>query len=98
MISFGAGAKGSIDKWSYKAQVMYFQFEDEGALEDFYGHSIDDEVGIEFDFRFTYKFSNHFSLGNTIAIFEPGDAIEDIYGDDYDETGIMDTIEMVWKW
>jgi hypothetical protein len=98
MISFGIGAKGTIDKWSYKAQIMYFQFEDEGALEDVQGTSIDDEVGIEYDFRFTYKFSNHFSLGNTIAVFDPGDAIEDLYGDDYDDIGVMDTIEMVWKW
>lgn len=98
MIALGAGCKGSIDKWSYKTQIQYFMFEDQGALEDIYGKNIDDEMGIQFDLNATYKFSNHFSLGNTFSVFEPGDAIEDMYGKDYDQMALINTIEMIWKW
>ncbi len=99
MMMIGGGLKGTYNKWSYKTQIMYFWFEDTGALEDIaYGGStdIDDNVGLEFDLNFTYKFSNHFSMGNTFALFDPGDGVQDIRGDDYDETAIMDTVELKW--
>ncbi len=98
LITLGLGCKGTIDKWSYKTQLQYFMFEDEGALEDYYGVKIDDEVGLQFDVSATYKFSNHFSLGNTFSVFDPGDAIEDIYGDDNEDIALLNTIEMIWKW
>ncbi len=99
MYMLGAGAKGSLgEKLSYKTQIMYFAFAEEDGLEDLgYGNGdVDDEVGYEFDLRLTYKFNNHFSLGNVLSVFVPGDGIEDILGDEFDETAIMDTVEMVW--
>ncbi|MCD6389418.1 MAG: hypothetical protein J7L69_08395 [Desulfobulbaceae bacterium] len=98
MLMLGMGSKGQInEKLSYKAQLMYFELDDTGALEDFYGRSIDDEMGYEFDLQLTYVFNNHFSIGNVISIFDPGDAIKDLRGDDYDDTAFLDVIEMTWK-
>ncbi|MBW1975425.1 MAG: hypothetical protein JRI45_07620 [Deltaproteobacteria bacterium] len=97
MMSIGVGAKGTYDKWQYKAQFQYFWFADEGALEDIEGKDISDELGMEFDLQITYKFNKHFSIGNVISVFDPGDAIEDLYGDDYDETAFMNTVELKWQ-
>ncbi|MEA3547313.1 MAG: hypothetical protein U9R66_06585 [Thermodesulfobacteriota bacterium] len=98
LLMLGMGSKGQLnEKWSYKAQLMYFELDDTGALEDSYGHSIDDEMGYEFDLQLTYVFNNHFSIGNVISIFDPGDAIKDLRGDDYDDTAFLDVIEMTWK-
>lgn len=98
MVMIGAGAKGALsEQVSYKTQIMYFAYEETGAIEQVYGTSIDDEVGIEFDLQVTYTFSKHFSLGNVFAVFLPGDGIEDRLGSDYDEPGFIDTIEMIWK-
>ncbi len=98
MMMLGAGAKGKYDNWSYKTQLMYFWFENTGALEDVYNVSdIDSAMGLEYDLQITYEFNKHFSLGNVAAVFVPGDGVQDIRGDDYDETAFMDTIEMKWK-
>ena len=98
MMMIGGGLKGTYNKWSYKTQLMYFWFEDTGALEDLGlgGGDVDDNVGLEFDLQLTYKFSNHFSIGNVFALFDPGDGVQDIRGDDYDETAILDTVELKW--
>jgi hypothetical protein len=77
--------------------LQYFEFEDTGALEDVEGKRIDDEMGWEFDLNLTYHFTNHFSLGNTFSVFDPGDGIQDLYGDDFDQTAIMNTFEMRWN-
>ena len=93
MIMYGAGAKGSInEKLSYKTQLMYFQLAEEDAL-----GIKDDEMGLEFDLQLTYKFSNHFSIGNVIAIFDPGDAVKDLNGHGYTDTAYLDTVELKWN-
>jgi hypothetical protein len=98
MYSIGLGCKGRRGKLSYKTQIQYICLEETGALEDVMGiEDIDDELGYQFDLQLTFHFSDHFSLGNTISVYEPGDAIEDMYGHGFDDTGIMDTIEMMWK-
>ncbi len=98
MISFGVGAKGNYGKWYYKAQFQYFWFDETGAIEDFYNvPDIDKDIGMEFDLQVVYKFGKHFSIGDVISIFDPGDGIQDIYGDDYDETAIMNTVELKWQ-
>lgn len=96
MYSMGLGTKGKEGKFSYKTQFQYFWFEETGALEDLEGISIDDEIGWEFDLQLTYHFTNHFSIGNVISIFDPGDGIEDLRGPDFDETAYLDTIELIW--
>lgn len=96
LLSYGIGVKGKIDKFAYKAQILFMTFENAGALEDVLGRSIDDYVGTEFDLHLSYKFGKHFTLGNCLSIFDPGDAVKDIRGDGYDEIGIMNTIEMTW--
>ena len=107
MQSVFLGMSGSYDKWFYKLQGAYFEFEEVGALEDlgklgvFNGDGaregdIDDEMGIEVTFRLKYNFSNHFSIGNVISCFEPGDGVEDLRGDDFDETAFMNTVEIDW--
>ena len=96
MYSLGLGTHGGMNKWSYKTQLQYFWMAEAGALEDVEGKSIDDAMGWEFDLQLTYHFNKHFSLGNVIALFDPGDGIEDLRGSDFDEMAIVDTIEMKW--
>ncbi len=98
LISFGIGAKGRMGKLSYKAQILFMQFQEEGAIEDYYGTSIDSYVGTEYDLQLTYKFNKHFSLGNCLSVFDPGDAVEDLRGPGYDDIGFIDTIELKWTW
>lgn len=99
MLMWGLGVKGKIGKWSYKAQYMSFELDEEpqknanGVFTD-----VDDEMGQEFDLRITYAFSNHFSISNCFAAFEPGDAVEDLLGKDYDDTALANTIELIWSW
>ena len=100
MIMYGGGAKGSLtDRLSYKTQVMYFQLAEEDALDGLGtgGGNVSDDMGLEFDLQLTYKFNNHFSIGNVIAIFDPGDAVEDLNGSQYDDTAYLDTVELIWK-
>ena len=96
LLSYGIGLKGKIDKFAYRVQVLFMTFEDTGALEDVYGRSIDDYVGTEFDVHLSYKFGKHFTLGNCLSVFDPGDAVEDIRGDEYDDIGFINTVEMTW--
>ncbi len=97
MYSLGIGCKGAMDQFSYKTQFQYFWFEETGALEDIYGKDIDDSVGWEYDLQLTYHFNKHFSLGNVFSYFDPNDAVKDLAGNDYDNSAIMDTVEMIWK-
>ncbi len=97
MISMGIGCRGSYKKFTYKTQFQYFMMEEEGALEDVQGESVDDELGMEYDLQVTYNFTKHFSIGNVISVFDPGDAMEDLYGDDYDELAWLDTVEFKWS-
>ncbi|MBW2643873.1 MAG: hypothetical protein JRC89_11025 [Deltaproteobacteria bacterium] len=95
LLMWGVGFKGKYDKWSYKVQYMDFSFDEEP---DQLVAGVDDEVGQEFDVRVTYAFSNHFSISNCFAAFDPGDAIQDLWGEDYDDTALVNTIELIWKW
>lgn len=100
MISLGVGARGDInEQFSYKTQIQYFMFAEEDGLTNVVnpGQKVDDTVGIEFDLNLTYKFNSHFSLGNTLSVFFPDDGITDRLGRDFDETAILNTIEMVWQ-
>jgi hypothetical protein len=98
LIQYGVGVKGAIGNFSYKAQWLYFELEEEGALEDIYGKNIDTEIGTEWDLRIAYKFSNHFTMANCFSAFDPGDAIQDIRGAAFDDTAILDTLEFIWSW
>lgn len=98
LLQYGIGAKGKYKNWFYKTQFMYFFFAEQGALEEIHGKSIDDEVGWEFDLRTGYNFGKHFTLAATVSMFEPGDAIQDIYGEDYDDSAFLNTIELIWNW
>ena len=99
LMMWGLGFKGKFGNWSYKVQYMDFQFDEApnvnkaGLAKD-----VDDEVGQEFDLRVAYEFSKHFTIANCFSAFDPGDAIEDYYGDDYDDTALVNTIELIWKW
>ncbi|QTA92330.1 hypothetical protein [Desulfonema magnum] len=96
MIMGGVGVKGSVGNFAYQLQGMHFMFAEEDAAAAALGlDEIDDEVGTEVDLRLTYNFNQHFSLGNTCAVFLPGDAIEERLGTD--DTAILNTIELVWK-
>ncbi len=96
MLMWGLGVKGKYDKWSYKVQYMDFYFDEEPL--GFDGTRTDDEVGQEFDIRVAYAFSKHFTMANCFAAFDPGDGIEDLRGNDYDETALVNTIELIWSW
>jgi len=95
MLMWGLGFKGKFGKWSYKAQYMDFSFDEEP---DILYPGVDDEIGQEFDLRVAYAFSKHFTIANCFAAFDPGDAIEDMYGNDYDDTALVNTIELIWSW
>ena len=95
LIMWGLGIKGKYGNWSYQAQYMDFTFDEEP---DQIVADCDDEVGQEFDIRVAYAFSKHFIMANTFAAFEPGDAIEDLKGDGYDDTALCNTIELIWSW
>jgi len=99
LLMWGLGFKGKYGKWSYKVQYMDFQF-DEAPKIDAAGNpkNVDDEVGQEFDVRVAYAFSNHFTIANCFAAFEPGDGIEDRLGSEFDDTALVNTIELIWKW
>jgi hypothetical protein len=100
------GVEGAYDKWEYKIQGQYMEFEETGALEDLHeregifggedADDIDDELGVEVDFRVLYNFNNHFFIGNTLSVFDPGDGIEDLHGDDFDEMAIVNTLLLDW--
>jgi hypothetical protein len=97
LLMWGLGFKGKYDKWSYKVQYMSFEFDEEPI--GLGGTRTDDEVGQEFDLRVAYAFSKHFTIANCFAAFDPGDAIEDLYDDSsYDDTALVNTIELIWSW
>ena len=99
MIEYGLGFKGTLGKLAYKVQALLFELEETKALEQTYGiASIDKSMGMEYDIWFKYQFNKHFSMGNCFSVFDPGDAIQDLYGKDADDTAIMDTVELVWAW
>ncbi len=100
MIMLGAGVQGAItEKMNYKTQVMYFTLAEENNFMKASDatQTVGDEVGIEFDLQLAYNYSTHFSIGNTVSVFLPGDFVEDYRGSDYDDTAIMDTVELSWK-
>jgi hypothetical protein len=97
MYNLGIGTKGGMDKWSYKAQLLYFWFTEVGALEQVMGADIDDAVGMEFDLQVTYHFTQNFSLGNVISVFDPGDGVQDLRGDDFDKIALLNTVELTWS-
>jgi hypothetical protein len=96
MLMWGLGFKGKYGKWSYKVQYMDFQFDEEPI--GWNGTRTDDEVGQEFDVRVAYAFSNHFTIANCFAAFDPGDGVEELMGPDFDDTALVNTIELIWKW
>jgi hypothetical protein len=100
MIMLGAGLQGAItEKMNYKTQVMYFTIAEENNFTKASDatQTVGDEVGIEFDLQLAYNYSTHFSIGNVVSVFLPGDFVEDYRGSDYDDTAIMDTVELTWK-
>lgn len=100
LVMLGAGLKGAInEKLDYKTQIMYFGFAQTENFKKWNNATkeVSSEVGYEFDLLLTYKFNPHFSLGNCVAVFLPGNGIEDRLGRDYDATAFMDTIEMKWS-
>jgi hypothetical protein len=96
LLMWGLGFKGKYEKWSYKVQYMDFQYDEEPLGLD--GTRTDDEVGQEFDLRVAYAFSNHFTIANCFAAFDPGDGIEDLLGNDFDDTALINTVELIWSW
>jgi len=97
MYNLGIGTNGALNKWSYKAQFIYFWFAETGALEDVAGKSIDDAVGLECDLQVTYHFNKNFSLGNVVSVFDPGSGVKDLRGDDFDQMAFVDTVEFTWS-
>ena len=99
LLMWGIGFKGKYGNWSYKIQYMDFQYDEAPNIDvNLNPTNVDDEVGQEFDLRIAYAFSKHFTIANCFAAFEPGDAIEDYWGDDYDDTALANTIELIWSW
>ncbi len=103
VIFYGLGFKGNLSDvmakgLSYKLQGYYMEYEDTGAMEDYYGKSIDEEMGWGIAFNLKYQINKHFYILNTFNVFDPGDGIEDKWGNDYDDTMYTNTTEFAWKW
>jgi len=103
LLMWGLGFKGKYGKWSYQVQYMDFEYDEAPKFKfDKTGNrlnvDVDDDVGQEFDLRVAYAFSKHFTIANCFAAFDPGDAIEDYLGNDYDDTALVNTVELIWKW
>ncbi len=103
VVFYGLGFKGNLSDVvakgvSYKLQGYYMEYEDTGAMEDYYGKSIDEEMGWGLAWNLKYQISKHFYILNTFNVFVPGDGIEDKWGNDFDDTMITNTTEFAWKW
>lgn len=63
---------------------------DSGLPADFDDISIDDEddLGTEFDIIYTYQVNEYFGFEAGVALFQPGDAIDDLFDEDDDITRI----------
>jgi len=101
MYTAGFGIKGKRQAFAYKAQFQQIWLAATGALADDLGkQAITKRFGWEFDLQLTYTFSKNFSLGNTLALFAPGPAIQDIRNtaeQDFDQLAVLDTIELRWQ-
>ncbi len=100
LIMMGFGLKGTIffNNFFYKTQVTGYKFHKTGGIEKVHSKSnIDNFVGIEYDLNFSYRFNNHFSIGNTLSVFVPQDGVSDLRGEDFDDTAIFYTIDLFWS-
>ena len=89
----GIGSKGKFGTGnSYKVQVAYMQYDEEDAL-----GLDDDEIGWVLDAQVKHVFSKNFYAVYTFSCLDPGDGIEEAFGDN-DDMAINSTLELGWKW
>ncbi len=104
----GLGFKGDLSDvvykgLTYKIQGFYAQYEDTGALEDFFGKSIDDDMGWGTGLKLKLALNKHFSIENTTCVFVPGDGVKDLNNVQYgikggDDTMVTSTFNFKWVW
>ncbi len=104
----GLGFKGDLSDIVYKGltyqiQGFYCEYEDTGALEDFFGASIDEEMGWGGALKLKLALNKHFSIENVTNVFVPGDGVEDLnklqFGlDNADDTMVTTTFNFKWAW
>jgi len=99
LVMVGGGVKGAIGDsgLTYKTQLMSFRIANDQVLQQLYNKEMASDMGLEFDLQLTQQYGKHFSVGNVLSFFAPGDAIKDIYGTDFDKTAVCDTIEFKWN-
>lgn len=96
---YGLGSKGKFQgNNSYKIQVAYMMYDEEGTLKDKNGivGNVDDEIGWVFDGQIKHTFSKNFYTTFTFSCLNPGDGIQDQFGQD--DLAINSNIELGWKW
>lgn len=103
---------GALEDVAEKHNAHYLQQDGESPIADDnlkytkdLNPDIDNEMGWEADFLLSYNFNSHFSLGNLVSVFAPGQGIQDYqeslyvnrnYGK-FDEIAYQDTISMIWS-
>ncbi len=103
LIFLGLGFKGDLSDvmakgLSYKIQTYYLQYEDTGALEDYAGRKISDDLAWGFTWNLSYALNKHFTVLNTSTVIIPDNAIEDLRNSkDYNDTMFVNTTELVWR-
>lgn len=97
LIMVGAGSQGNIsENFLYKTQAASYSiaeaknFKKEGT-----DKKADEWVGVEMDIQLTYKLNPHLSIGNVLAVFIPGDFVKDYRGDSFNDTAILNTVELI---
>ncbi len=91
LIYLGMGATGKVNGVKYKVQTAYQWFEEEDGL-----GLKNDEIGWTVDAQASYALSPNFSISYTISGLLPGDAVEEMKGED--DIAWITRSELVWKW
>ena len=93
----GLGFKGDLSDvvykgLSYKLQGFYAEYDDTGALEDFFGQSIDDNLGWGVQLKLDLALNKHFTIENTTVVFDPDDGVKDLNKAQFGLRGADDTM------
>ena len=90
LIYANLGAKGKIEKVTYKAQAGYLWVAEDDTTGD------DNEIGWILEGQVGYPISKNFSVLATASYFEPEDAAE--FRNGSDDAAYLANVQIAWKW
>jgi len=104
----GLGFKGDLSDvvykgLSYKIQGFYAEYEDTGALEDFYGTHISKDLGYGGALQLKLALNKHFTIINTTCVLDPQDGVKKLnllqFGlHGADDTMVTSTFNFKYVW